>query len=93
MRSELRQPICTKFFNLVDESFRDDYIAGIRDTIEACKIQNVTSTISQTGNKLEGVPRKEQRSVMVETLKRCAPLLEEAGIVLEVEPLNGLVDH
>ncbi|WP_342356802.1 hypothetical protein [Paenibacillus alvei] len=68
-------------------------MAGIRDTIEACKIQNVTSIISQTGNKLEGVPREEQRSVMVETLKRCAPLLEEAGIVLEVEPLNGLVDH
>ncbi|EPY09858.1 TIM barrel protein [Paenibacillus alvei] len=84
---------CTKFFNLVDESFRDDYIAGIRDTIEACKILNVTSIISQTGNALEDVPREEQRSAMVETLKRCAPLLEEAGIVLEVEPLNGLVDH
>ncbi|MCU6710480.1 TIM barrel protein [Paenibacillus sp. J5C_2022] len=84
---------CTRFISLVDESLRDAYIAGVRDTIEACKMLNVTSIISQTGNELAGVPREDQRSVMVETLKHCAPLLEEAGIVLEVEPLNGLVDH
>ncbi|MFC5405306.1 TIM barrel protein [Cohnella soli] len=84
---------CTKFISLVDESLRDAYMDGIRQTIEACKILNVRSVISQTGNELAGVPRDVQRRAMVETLKRCAPLFEEAGIVLEVEPLNGLVDH
>ncbi|MBB6669625.1 TIM barrel protein [Cohnella nanjingensis] len=84
---------CTKFISLVDESLRDAYIQGVRETIEACKILNVRSVISQTGNVLDGVPRDVQRQTMVETLKRCAPLFEEAGIVLEVEPLNGLVDH
>jgi hydroxypyruvate isomerase len=84
---------CTKFISLVDESLRDAYLEGIRQTIEACKILNVNSVISQTGNVLDGVPRDIQRQTMVETLKRCAPLFEEAGIVLEVEPLNGLVDH
>ncbi|MBO9598875.1 MAG: TIM barrel protein [Cohnella sp.] len=84
---------CTKFISLVDESFRDAYLAGVRDTIEACRRLGVRSMISQTGNALDGVPRESQRQTMVETLKRCAPLLEEAGIVLELEPLNGLVDH
>ncbi|RED85568.1 TIM barrel protein [Cohnella phaseoli] len=84
---------CTKFISLVDESLRDDYLEGVRQTIEACRILGVRSIISQTGNVLDGVPRDQQRQAMVETLKRCAPLLEEAGMVLEVEPLNGLVDH
>ncbi len=84
---------CTKFISLVDESLRDDYVEGVRQTIEACRILGVRSIISQTGNVLDGVPRDQQRQTMVETLKRCAPLLEEAGMVLEVEPLNGLVDH
>lgn len=84
---------CTKFISLVDESLRDAYLEGVRQTIEACRILNVKSVISQTGNLLEDVPRETQRQTMVETLKRCAPLFEQAGIVLEVEPLNGLVDH
>ncbi len=84
---------CTKFISLVDESLRDDYVEGVRQTIEACRILGVRSIISQTGNVLDGVPRDQQRQAMVETLKLCAPLLEEAGMVLEVEPLNGLVDH
>lgn len=85
--------VCTKFISLVDDKLRDAYLEGVRQTIEACRILNVKSIISQTGNELDGVSRETQRQAMVETLKRCAPWLEEAGIVLEVEPLNGLVDH
>jgi len=85
--------VCTRFISLVDETLREAYIAGLRETIEACKILNVRSIISQTGNALPDVPRERQRQNMVETLKRCAPLLERAGVVLEIEPLNGLVDH
>ncbi|MFC4302193.1 TIM barrel protein [Cohnella boryungensis] len=84
---------CTKFISLVDEAQREAYLEGIRETIEACKILGVRSVISQTGNELDCVPRDVQRQTMVETLKRCAPLFEEADIVLEIEPLNGLVNH
>ncbi len=84
---------CTRFISLVDESYREAYITGVRDTIEACRRLGVRSIISQTGNALDGVPRESQRQTMIETLKRCVPMLEEAGIVLELEPLNGLVDH
>ncbi|SFA87814.1 hydroxypyruvate isomerase [Cohnella sp. OV330] len=84
---------CTPFISLVDESMRSDYLDGISRTIEACKTLGTRSIISQTGNELDGVPREIQQRAMVETLKRAAPLLEAADIVLELEPLNGLVDH
>jgi Hydroxypyruvate isomerase len=84
---------CTRFISLVDETCREAYIDGLRETIEACKRLGIRSIISQTGNAIDGLPREQQRQTMIETLKRCAPLLEEAGVVLELEPLNGLVDH
>lgn len=84
---------CTKFFNLVDASVRDQYIGALRETIEACRILGVKSIITQTGNEMEGVPRELQHEAMVETLKQCAPLCEQADVVLEIEPLNGLVNH
>lgn len=84
---------CTKFFNLVDPRFRDEYITGIKETIQACKMLGTKSIITQTGQELVGVSRADQQYHMIETLKACALLCEDAGIVLEVEPLNGLVDH
>lgn len=84
---------CTRFFNLVDASKREQYIEALKETIEACHSMNIGSIITQTGNELVGVPREVQREAMIETLKQCAPLCEKADIVLEVEPLNGLVDH
>jgi hydroxypyruvate isomerase len=84
---------CTKFFNLVDESKREQYIEALNETIEACQILGVKSIITQTGNEIEGATRELQHNAMVETLKRCAPICEKADIVLEIEPLNGLVNH
>ncbi|MBO1513396.1 TIM barrel protein [Metabacillus bambusae] len=84
---------CTKFFNLVDGTKRLEYIDGLKQTIEACKILGTKSIITQTGNVIDGMSRDFQQQAMVETLKQCASLCEEAGIILEVEPLNGLVDH
>lgn len=84
---------CTRWSNLVDERRRDVYIDGLKQTVETCRMLGTKSVITQTGNVLDGLPRAFQRKAMVETLKRCAPICEQAGIVLEVEPLNGIVDH
>ncbi|MBW7454228.1 TIM barrel protein [Paenibacillus sepulcri] len=84
---------CTKSFNLVDDRKRDVYIEDLKQTIEACHTLGTKSIITQTGQVIDGLPREYQRKAMVETLKRCAPLCEQAGIVLEVEPLNGIVNH
>jgi hydroxypyruvate isomerase len=84
---------CARHFNLVDPAYREQYVDGIRQTIEACKKLNIPSIITQTGNERAGVQRELQLQAMIETLKQCIPILEDAGVVLEVEPLNGLVNH
>lgn len=84
---------CTKVFDLVDPSRSDDYVAGLRETMEACRTLGIKSIITQTGPERPDVPRESQRSAMTETLKRCAELLAGTDMVLELEPLNGLVNH
>jgi hydroxypyruvate isomerase len=85
--------VCTKFISLVDPKECESYIEGVRQTIAACRILEVKSIISQTGNSVPSIPRELQQQTMVETLKQCSSMLERAGIVLELEPLNTLVDH
>ena len=84
---------CTRYFNLVNPKLRELYLQGLSETIEACKKLGTTSIITQTGNVMIDAPISLQEEAMVETLKRSAELCEEANVVLEIEPLNGLVDH
>lgn len=82
----------TRFFDLVDAGKREQYISGLKETIEDCKVAGVRSIITQTGNVIPGLSREAQIENMIETLKRCAELCERADVVLELEPLNEL-DH
>ncbi|TMV52315.1 TIM barrel protein [Paenibacillus mesophilus] len=85
--------VCTTFFNLVDGSKSEQYLDGLRHTLAFCKEAGTPSIITQTGQEMPGISREKQKNDMMETLKRCAVLCEEAGVVLELEPLNGLVNH
>ncbi|TYB82637.1 MAG: TIM barrel protein [Kosmotoga sp.] len=85
--------ICTRFISLVDEKYRDQYIEGLKETVEACQILGVKSIISQTGNYIPDKPRDIQLKNMVETLKECAPICEKNNVVLEIEPLNAKINH
>lgn len=85
--------VCTTFFNLVDGSKREQYLEGLGQTLEFCKAAGRPSIITQTGQEMPGIAREKQKNDMVETLKRCAALCEAADVVLELEPLNGLVNH
>jgi hydroxypyruvate isomerase len=85
--------VVTQFFNLVDSSKRSEYLDAMKVTIEACRTLGTKSIITQTGSEIEGLPREKHREAMIETLKQCGGLLEGSDIVLEVEPLNGLVNH
>ncbi|HIJ66144.1 MAG TPA: TIM barrel protein [Candidatus Hydrogenedentes bacterium] len=60
---------------------------AVRDRL-GCKRFIVT-----TGNELDGVARAAQRAACVQALKTAAPMVEDAGITLVLEPLNVLVDH
>lgn len=85
--------MCTKGFVLNDPARRQEYLDGLRQSVEAAKKLGCSTLISQVGQAIEGVSREEQHASIVEGLRACAPVLEEAGMTLVIEPLNVLVNH
>lgn len=83
---------CTDFISLVDEKQRENYIDALKKTIATAKRLGTKVIISQVGSELP-IPRQAQRKTLTEGLKQCAPLMEESGITLTIEPLNTRVDH
>lgn len=79
---------CTKFITLLDETKREEYKQGLIESIAMAKRFGVKLLISQVGYTIDPLPREVQWASMVAGLKECAPLLEEAGVTLIVEPLN-----
>lgn len=85
--------ICTTKFVLNDPALREDYLFGIRESIEAAQRLNCRRLITQVGQAIDGMSRQAQHDSIVEGLKACAPILEDAGMELAVEPLNTIYDH
>jgi len=85
--------ICTKFISLVDSCKHNEYKQGLIESIAAAKEIDCTILISQVGDELAGISRSIQHNNLVTGLKEVAPLLEESGITLVIEPLNTRVDH
>lgn len=79
--------ICTRFISLTDPACRDAYIAGLRETIPVARSLGCKTIISQTGADT-GDTRAAQHESLVRGLREAAPLLEDAGMTLVVEPLN-----
>lgn len=84
---------CTKFVSLVDSSKRDEYLGGLEASIKAAKELNCPTLISQVGDTISGVDRKTQHQSLIDGLTEAAPMLEESGITLVIEPLNDAIDH
>lgn len=84
---------CTKFVSLVDPSQRHEYYKGLVESISVAKRLNCQYLISQVGAELPEVSRLKQWQSIVDGLRDAAPLLEENGVTLIVEPLNVKVDH
>ena len=84
---------CTPGGMMVDASRREEFVAGVKETIPVAERLGCRTLIATTGQELEGVPRADQHAAVVAALKAAAPLLEDHGIVLTLEPLNVLVDH
>lgn len=78
---------CTRFTSLVDPAEHDSYLEGLRDSIAVAKKLDCGLLVTQSGADT-GVPREEQRAHMIDCLKQAAPILEQAGITLLLEPLN-----
>ena len=83
---------CTREFNLTDHDKRAGFIQGIKDSIVMAKKHNTPFLITQSGDDT-GKERSFQHKSIVAGLKEAAPLLEESGITLLLEPLNDKIDH
>lgn len=84
---------CTKMISLTDETQRDAYYEGLKESIEVAKKLGCKKLITQVGNELSGVTRQEQKLSIINGLKKCVSILEKSEIILLIEPLNTLVDH
>jgi hydroxypyruvate isomerase len=83
---------CTRMVSLTDPAQRNGYLAGLRESIAAAKKMGVKILISQLGQDT-GARRSFQHESIVAGLKAALPLLEDGGVTLAIEPLNGRVDH
>jgi hydroxypyruvate isomerase len=84
--------LCTRPIALSDPARREDYLTGLGDSIGVAKKTGAKIVISQLGNDT-GYRRDFQHRSIVAGLKAALPLLEESGLTLAIEPLNGRVDH
>lgn len=96
LRDELELHVaacCTKFVSLVDPKVRGEYLAGLEESIAAAQRLGCPTLISQVGDFLPGVKRRDQHQALVDGLRQAAQLLEGSGVKLAIEPLNEQVDH
>jgi Hydroxypyruvate isomerase len=78
---------------MVWEDTRELFIQAFKESIVAAKALGVPNIIATTGNERSDISRCEQHKIVVDTLKCLAPMAEEAGLMIILEPLNILVDH
>ena len=60
---------CTRFISLVDSNCRNDYLAGLEASIATAQRLDCKTLISQVGDALPGVSRREQHQSLVDGLK------------------------
>jgi hydroxypyruvate isomerase len=84
--------MCTTEFRLTDPAYREAWLDGLRESCIAAQRLGVGRLITQVG-KDTGAPREDQHASIVEGLRAGAPILEEYGVTVMIEPLNTLVDH
>jgi hydroxypyruvate isomerase len=79
--------------NLGDPANHETYVQSLKDALPIARKLDCPRLIVTVGNEIEGMPRAEQHGNIVKALKMVAPVAEDAGLTLCVEPLNILVDH
>lgn len=84
--------MCTTEHRLNRPELREEFVRGVRKSCEAAKKLGVKLLISQVGQD-SGESRELQHESIVLGLRAAAPILEEYGVTLMIEPLNILVDH
>jgi hydroxypyruvate isomerase len=84
--------ICTTSFRLNDPAGREEFLAGLNESIPAARKLGAAFLITQGGEDT-GAVRPYQHKAIVAGLTTAAQVLKGTGITLLLEPLNTKVDH
>ncbi len=84
--------MCTTEFRMTDPTYREAWLAGLKESCEAANEVGATKLITQVGQDT-GAPRADQHAAIVETLKQATPILEKHKVTIMIEPLNTYVNH
>ena len=88
--------------SLVDPSQKEAYLDFLRRSVEAAKRVGARSlTIHSNGlgeggaviNSYDGLSGTVKLCAMFDTLRECARIAEESGVLMNLEPLNIVKDH
>lgn len=79
--------------DLTDPASHDDFLTGLKRSIEVAQRLDAPVLIAQAGNEVPGRSRGAQHAAIATALDRAADVLAGTGVVLALEPLNTLVDH
>jgi hydroxypyruvate isomerase len=78
---------------LVNADGHTELETGISQSIATARTLECRNLIVLVGRESSALSRQEQHDNIVRGLKQVAPLAEDAGVTLLVEPLNVIVDH
>ncbi len=78
---------------LNDPANHDAFVQAVRDGCAAAKKLRTSKMTVIAGDDRPGVSQAEMHRQVVVGLKKAAPIAEEAGLMLILEPMNIRVDH
>jgi hydroxypyruvate isomerase len=75
------------------QDVRDKFLADIRDSVEVAKRVNAKWCTVVPGVYDQRLEWDYQTAHVIDNLKRCAEIMEKAGLTMVIEPLNHRRDH
>ncbi len=89
----VKQEMIANQHGIVNADAHAPFLDAVNEAIAAAQIVGAKNLVVTTGNEVVGLSRQEQHANIVKALRAAAPLVEESGIRLVIEPLNILVNH
>ncbi len=88
---------CTKFVNPGDADLQQEYLEGLKESVEVAKKLKCDTLIAQAGWEFDSFPKgithKQHRRNFIDTMKRAGEIVEKENVTLVIEPLNLIVNH
>lgn len=84
---------CAKFIEPGDDRNHDEYVESLKEAMGYAKRMKCKTLIVQAGWVMDHIPYIKHRKNIISLYKRIAPMAEQEGITLVIEPLNKLVNH